>query len=249
MTPQQKRKAPIRNTSAVPRTRKLASTSSAPVTQETEAEVDGTASPRTPRSVPLPLAAETPYGSVENSPVAPVQTPRSVPLPPANKTPYVVSAQVAMSTPKGPVSLHKALLLRSARKAWQSNQAQGVDGAIQSGSVITKRKSLSPSTKSRKSLSAATVVEQPEEEDEEDEGEDEGDDEGEDEEEQEVELQWVYEDGTAAQSFDESDSSIDSLEADQSLDIVCLTRVFLRNMLTFVARPRCHVFRNGSGRG
>jgi hypothetical protein len=241
MTPQQKRKAPIRNTSAVPRTRKLASTSAAPITQEAEAEVDGTASPRTPRSVPLPLSAETPYGSVENSPVATVQTPRSVPLPSTNKTPYVVSAQVAMSTPKGPVSLHKALLLRSARKAWQSNQAQGVDGAIQSGSVTTKRKSLSPSTKSRKSLSAAPVVEEPEEEDEEDEEED-----GE---EQEGELQWVYEDGNAAQSFDESDSSIDSLEADQSLDIVCLMRVFVRDMLTFVARPKCHVFRNGPGRG
>lgn len=34
------------------------------------------------------------------------------------------------------------------------------------------------------------------------------------------ELQWVYEDGSAPASVDESDSSLDSIEADQSLDIV-----------------------------
>lgn len=151
--------------------------------------------------------ADTPYASPENTPAPSAKTPRSVPLPPTDNTPYKVTAQVAMSTPKGPVSLHKALLLRSARKAWQSSQAQGVDGAIVNGDVTTKRKSLSPKAQARKSLTPMPVPEV-EEVSEEEEDEEEG------------ELQWVYEDGRASISIDESDSSIDSLEAEQSLDIV-----------------------------
>jgi hypothetical protein len=206
MTPQQRGKAPIRNTSAVPRTRKLQFKTAAPVTASA---IDGTASPQTPRSVPLPPMTDTPYASAESTPAPVAKTPRSVPLPPADNTPYKVTAQVAMSTPKGPVSLHKALLLRSARKAWQSSQAQNVDGAIVNGDVTTKRKSLSPKAQARKSLTPMPV---PEEEDEVSEEEDDDESEG--------ELQWVYEDGRASISIDESDSSIDSLEAEQSLDIV-----------------------------
>lgn len=209
MTPQQKRKAPMRNTSAVPRTRQL---HTVPVTTQRQEEA-GASSPHTPRSVPLPPTADTPYGSVENSPV-PVKTPRSVPLPPADNTPYQVTAQVAMSTPKGPFSLHKALLLRSARKAWQSSQAQNVEGAIVNGDITTKRKSLSPKAQARRSLSTP-VEEEQEVSDEEEEDEDDDKEEG--------QLQWVYEDGRASVSVDESDESIDSLEADQSLDIVSLT--------------------------
>ena len=211
MTPQQKRKAPLRNTSAVPRTRQLHTT---PVDKRHQ-EVDGTASPHTPRSVPLPPTADTPYGSVESTPS---KTPRSVPLPPADNTPYQVTAQVAMSTPKGPFSLHKALLLRSARKAWQSSQAQNVEGAIVNGDITTKRKSLSPKGQARKSLSSAPVEEESDEEDEDDEDEDV----------EEGQLHWVYEDGRASVSVDESDESIDSLEADQELDIVS-TRLLLQD--------------------
>jgi hypothetical protein len=205
MTPQQKGKAPIRNTSAVPRTRRLQFETAAPVAAKT---IDGTASPQTPRSVPLPPMADTPYTSAENTPAPPAKTPRSVPLPPTDNTPYKVTAQVAMSTPKGPVSLHKALLLRSARKAWQSSQAQNVDGAIVNGDVTTKRKSLSPKAQARKSLTPMPVPEEEEVSEEEEDDESEG------------ELQWVYENGRASISIDESDSSIDSLEAEQSLDIV-----------------------------
>jgi hypothetical protein len=209
MTPQQKRKAPMRNTSAVPRTRQL---QTAPVESRHQEQVNGAASPHTPRSVPLPPTADTPYGSAENSP-APLKTPRSVPLPPTDNTPYQVTAQVAMSTPKGPFSLHKALLLRSARKAWQSSQAQNVEGAIANGDVETKRKSLSPKGQARKSLNMPVEEEVSEEEEEEDEDEDQ----------EEGQLQWVYEDGRASISVDESDESIDSLEADQALDIVSLS--------------------------
>lgn len=223
MTPQQKRKAPIRNTSAVPRTRKLSPPKIAD--KESSQNVDtaqtGIDSPKTPRSVPLPQGGETPYSSQNATPAQTEATPRSVPLPPVSNTPYHVSAQVAMSTPRGPLTLHKALLLRSARKAWQSSQAQGIEGAIQNGSVSVKRKSLSPQTRdSRKSLTPAPVDDEEEEEELQDESES-------DEEEYEDatptrkgELQWVYEDGHAAASVDESDSSIDSLDADQSLDIV-----------------------------
>lgn len=209
MTPQQKRKAPMRNTSAVPRTRVLQNEPAVRVDSRHQEETDGSASPHTPRSVPLPATADTPYGSVENSP-APAKTPRSVPLPPADNTPYQVTAQVAMSTPRGPVSLHKALLLRSARKAWQSSQAQNVEGAIVNGDITTKRKSLSPKAQARKSLNSMPVEEEEESEEEEEEDEDQ----------EEGQLQWVYEDGRASISVDESDSSIDSLEADQSMDIV-----------------------------
>jgi len=52
----------------------------------------------------------------------------------------------------------------------------------------------------------------------EEESEDEEEDEDEDQE--EGQLHWVYEDGRASVSVDESDESIESLEADQSLDIV-----------------------------
>jgi hypothetical protein len=209
MTPQRKGKAPMRPTSAVPSTRQLHTTPA----QNRPQELDGTASPHTPRSVPLPPTADTPYGSVESTPA---KTPRSVPLPPADNTPYQVTAQVAMSTPKGPFSLHKALLLRSARKAWQSSQAQNVEGAIVNGDITTKRKSLSPKGQARKSLTPAPVEEESEEEEEEDEDEDQ----------EEGQLHWVYEDGRASVSVDESDESIDSLEADQSLDIVSSRMLF-----------------------
>jgi hypothetical protein len=75
----------------------------------------------------------------------------------APSTPLRVSAQVALSTPRGPVTLHKALLLRSARKAWEATRTGGVDDAIEDGAVEIKRKSLSPKRKSispkRKSMS------------------------------------------------------------------------------------------------
>lgn len=224
MTPQQKRKAPLRNTSAVPRIRKeLAvdtrndSPSHADPTQADEE------SPKTPRSVPLPSGGETPYSSQTTTPAQKQSTPRSVPLPPVSNTPYNVPAQVAMSTPRGPLSLHKALLLRSARKAWQSSQAQGIEGAIQNGDVSTRRKSLSPKTRdSRKSLTPMPETAPAAEED--DEEVDESDEEVYEDASpsREGEFQWVYEDGNASASVDESDSSIDSLEADQTLDIVSL---------------------------
>lgn len=216
MTPQQKRKAPLRNTSAVPRTRKLVSIEHSDTTPQVDVASEAEP-PRTPTSVPLPEGGETPYTSRQSTPAAPQVSPRSVPLPPVSNTPYHVPAQVALSTPRGPVSLHKALLLRSARKAWQSSQAQGIDGAIQSGDVSVRRKSLSPvSRDSRKSLTP--MPEAPVIDDEVDEQSDEEDDQGA--QPGDGELQWVYEDGSASVSIDESDSSVDSLEADQSLDIV-----------------------------
>lgn len=226
MTPQQKRKAPMRNTSAVPRTRVMQNDSASRGEIHRQEEANGSASPHTPRSVPLPPTADTPYGSVESTPVPDVKTPRSVPLPPADTTPYQVTAQVAMSTPRGPVSLHKALLLRSARKAWQSSQAQNVEGAIVNGDITIKRKSLSPKAQARRSLSHAPLEEDEESEEEEDEDEDH----------EEGQLQWVYEDGRTAVPMDESDSSIDSLEADQSVDIVSLAHSYLGS-----ADPRSRV--------
>ncbi|WVQ94019.1 hypothetical protein IAU59_001097 [Kwoniella sp. CBS 9459] len=218
MTPQQTRKAPLRNTSAVPRTRKVANPNSTSASEEVApehqveraSEVDTTPAtpPKSPRSVPLPAAMDTPY----NPPATPASQKMSA-------TP--VPARVALSTPKGPATLRKALLLRSARKVWQESNEAGVEGAIQKGNVETRRKSLSPITRSgRKSVTP--VPESPMVQL------------GHDEEIQEDvpesaeaeaptpstgELRWVHEDGTAEASFESDSSGGDSLEADMSLDI------------------------------
>ena len=55
-----------------------------------------------------------------------------------------VTAQVALTTPRGSGSLRKSLLLKSARKAWKVTQSPGVEGAIENGNVQIRRKSLSP---------------------------------------------------------------------------------------------------------
>jgi hypothetical protein len=107
-----------------------------------------------------------------------------------------ITAQVALATPRGPVSMHKALLLRSARKVWETTRSEGLEGVIESGNVEVKRKSLSPRRKSKTpQKDIDQVVEQLEQEEAMDgiDGEEQG---------------------------DESDSHDDSLEADVSLDIV-----------------------------
>lgn len=162
--------------------------------------------PKTPRSVPLPLSAETPYES---------PGPRATP-------------QIVRSTPRGPVSLHKALLVRSARKAWEVNRSPGVEGAIEAGDVEVRRKSLSPKNRTpKKSLTPtceAPTVETEHQEDEE--------------EAFNTELQWIHEDGRAEISMDDSDSDVDSFEADLSLDIVSeILRKQATHLLSVLARP------------
>ncbi|WVF66404.1 hypothetical protein IAT40_001144 [Kwoniella sp. CBS 6097] len=218
MTPQQTRKAPLRNTSAVPRTCKVAiANKAAPMergSSEGQAEkavkVDITPAtpPKSPRSVPLPAAMDTPY----NPPATPASQKMSA-------TP--VPARVALSTPKGPATLRKALLLRSARKVWQESRDAGVDGAIQNGSVETRRKSLSPITRAgRKSTTPMPEVPAEPNNDDEDEHEKIAEsNSAEDPTGPSGQLQWVYEDGTAEASFESDSSGGDSLEADTSLDI------------------------------
>ncbi|WWD06077.1 hypothetical protein V865_004162 [Kwoniella europaea PYCC6329] len=211
MTPQQTRKAPLRNTSAVPRTRKMAATENIEAKQiddksTSQVSKDSPAPatpPKTPRSVPLPTAGDTPY----NPPATPSsQKVSSTPVP----------ARVALSTPKGPATLRKALLLRSARKVWQESRASGVEGAIEAGNIETRRKSTSPKTRAgRKSTTPIPEIPAPQSEDQ-DMSDEEENEAGEA---QNGELKWVYEDGTAEVSFESDSSGQDSLEADQSLDI------------------------------
>lgn len=145
------------------------------------------------------------------------RTPRSIPLPPSSETPYQaaptpepkITARVALATPKGSSSLRKSLLLHSARKVWETSRSTGVEGAIESGEVEVRRKSLSPKVGTPKRV--PMPVDEEEEEVEED---------GEAEEEREEELKWVYEDGKANTFLGDSDESMDSFEADMSLDIV-----------------------------
>ncbi|WVQ91375.1 hypothetical protein IAS59_005173 [Cryptococcus gattii] len=191
LTPQQKAKAPLRNTSAVPRTRKL----SAP--EATEDTANGSA-----------LDKSTP------PPPSPQKNPQSLPI-----TPVPIPAHVALSTPKGPATLRKALLLRSARKVWHETHATGVDGAIQDGFVeTTRRKSTSPRG-GRKSSSPQeinpqeAVVDNNVEMDVDTELEPSINETGEN------QLEWVYEDGQAEVSFDSESSYMDSFDADVSLDI------------------------------
>lgn len=126
------------------------------------------------------------------------------------------------------MTLHKALLLRSARKAWVESRPNDVDDAVADGKIeVGRRKSKSPSKEEgaeskRKSLTPRKSVPAPEPD---------SDISDEDEqEEQEIaegraELQWVQEDPGVDGSFAESDSADDSLEADMSLDIVSLAGV------------------------
>ncbi|WRT63602.1 uncharacterized protein IL334_000525 [Kwoniella shivajii] len=215
MTPQPARKAALRNTSAVARTRKQTgnqtiqpadpeTTSTSPVSKDTPTPATP---PKTPRSVPLPMPADTPY----NPPSTPsAEKASSTPIP----------ARVAMSTPKGPATLRKALLLRSARKVWQESRASGVEGAIESGDVEIRRKSISPKNKAgRRSINP--ISESPIIRHDPENGEDTSEDPEAAQQEQlanDGEPKWIQEDGTAEVSF-ESNSSGDSLEADISLDI------------------------------
>lgn len=188
MTPQQTGKAPLRNTSPVPRTRKTVVSTAIEIEEEHQPISVAAKASETPHSIPLPPSVETPY----EAPVA------------------RVSPQIALTTPRGPVSLHKALLLRSARKAWENNRSPGLEGAIEAGDVEVRRKSLSPKRKSpKKSLTPMPLANDAEDEEHE-----------EVEEAEDGELQWIHEDGQAKISADDSDSDMDSFEADLSLDIV-----------------------------
>lgn len=229
MTPQQVRKAAPRNTSAVPRTRKL---------PPPERELQPAAAPESQlESSDVVAPSSEDHEEAETNPADAPSTPRSVPLPPAGDTPYAstpqqrvsVPANVALSTPRGPVTLHKALLLRSARKAWEETRSPGIDGAVESGSVVTKRKSLSPKTKTpRKSLTPrpSMAIQDPESPVAEQEGDEAAYDEDEqvdDVEEEQGGIRWVHEDGTAEVSFEDSESDHDSLDADMSLDVVSVS--------------------------
>lgn len=223
MTPQQTRKTLPRNTSAVPRTRKTAPTQSShakdPSPEEDRAEPrTPPAVPKSPRSVPLPPTSDTPYG------------PQSTPV-------IRVPAQVAMSTPRGPVNLHKALLIHSARKVWQETRPTGVEGAIETGDITIGRKSLSPKSRTpTKSLTPMPLPQSPpnsiEAEITERSRTETGDLPP------SKELEWVYEDGRGGVESDESDSDMDSLEADVSLDIVSDSDLFLTAVLTLPSRAR-----------
>ena len=177
MTPQQTSKVPLRNTSAVPRTRKTSPPATKIVTTET--------SPTTNPAQKL-------------------------------QTPVKVSAKVALSTSRTNGSLRKALLVRSARKAWIDTRSPGVDGAIEAGEVEINRKSASPRS-AEKRVTPMPTTQSDDEEDEE-----QGQSEEEDAEQQNTvkELQWVQEDGQEDVSLEESDSDRDSFDADMSLDIV-----------------------------
>ncbi|KAK8845388.1 hypothetical protein IAR55_006101 [Kwoniella newhampshirensis] len=222
MTPQQTRKAPLRNTSAVPRTRKINGPTNGELVEKMREEsrqpagaiVTMPETPRTPRSVPLPATSDTPY----NPPTTPL--PQRLPTTP-------VPAHVAMATPKGPATLRKALLLRSARRVWQETRATGVEGAIQSGEIVVRRKSLSPKTKASNKTVASVQDPRSESSSDEEEAEPEIEEhnhaieELQTSEEVQVDgqLQWIHEDGTAEVSFDSDSSGVDSQDADMSLDI------------------------------
>ncbi|ODN75915.1 hypothetical protein L202_05900 [Cryptococcus amylolentus CBS 6039] len=186
MTPQPKGKAPMRKTSAVPRTRTL---------------TDQAAGNK-------PLDISTP------PPSSPHRSPRKLPV-----TPVPVPAHVALSTPKGPATLRKALLLRSARKVWHETHATGIDGAMQDGHIEIRRKSTSPRDGSRrKSSSPKDAPPPPDSSSDEDvdmvESEEAA---GDPEPEGDGQLRIVFEDGQADISFDSDSSGLES--ADISLDI------------------------------
>ncbi|KAL7418951.1 hypothetical protein Q5752_006635 [Cryptotrichosporon argae] len=221
MTPQPARTAPeARNTDAAPRIRRLDFSAVAPPAKPVLAPAASPARVE-PESLYPSLAAlpslsapSTPAQATgSGTPSAATPTPAS-PTPAARPTPRV-TAQVAYSTPKGPASLRKALLLRSARKVWHDSAA-GVDGAIDVGLVEVRRKSMSPRSGRKSGSLPSPEADDANEEDNEEAGDD-------DEEQREPnEYQWVYEDGTPADgddSFGSSDSDRDSVDADILSDV------------------------------
>jgi len=125
-----------------------------------------------------------------------------------------VPVTVALSTPRGPGSLRKSLLLKSARQIWKETQSPGLEGAIENGSVQTRRKSLSPrvGTPSKAAPPPESASESEEEE--------------------EVQHENVlagvdHADGSRDVSMEDSEDA-ESLAADVSLDLVsCFVRVQL----------------------
>ena len=118
-----------------------------------------------------------------------------------------VSHTVALSTPRGPGSLRKSLLLKSARQTWKETQSPGLEGAIENGSVQTRRKSLSP-----KVGTPSKAAPPP----------DSSDSEEEEEEEQAPTAGEMSDEEKLAEAAEEMslDEDAESLAADVSLDIV-----------------------------
>jgi len=138
-----------------------------------------------------------------------------------------VPGTVALSTPRGPGSLRKSLLLKSARQIWKETQSPGLEGAIENGSVQTRRKSLSPrvGTPSKTAAAADSSSESSEEEFDEEFDQKMGQimaDESDREAKREMEEEELAE-GVEDMSVDESDDA-ESLAADVSLDIVRAAR-------------------------
>lgn len=126
-----------------------------------------------------------------------------------------VPVTVALSTPRGPGSLRKSLLLKSARQIWKETQSPGLEGAIENGSVQTRRKSLSPRV-GTPSKAAPPPESSSESEEEEEEVQDE-----------DVLAGVDHADGSRDVSMEDSEDA-ESLAADVSLDLVsCSVRVQL----------------------
>lgn len=127
----------------------------------------------------------------------------------APETPSKVPSKVAMASPRGAYSMHKALLVRSARKAWQETRSPSIEDAIEDGMVQTRRKSSSPRASPRgRSTEANELLMDGQE------GADEA---------YAVDAQEQTEqqnDFEAADAHREGDSDGDSFEADLSLDFV-----------------------------
>lgn len=206
MTPQLKSKVQIRNTSAVPRTRKLQF--SLPGEGENEDRAaqfdDATEDPRptaTSSPAPLPLASDT-------SSLLPM-TPVRLPVP-------AISAQLAYSIPRGPVSLRKSVVIRNGWRAeLDSKPKQDIDTEIAKGHIETRRRRSSSGLSSgRKSLSPKMPVATAESSSE----SSESDDDKENTPTSQASLRWVYENGMEDVSqLDDSDSDGGSFEFDSTL--------------------------------
>lgn len=142
---------------------------------------------------------------------APSPTPARAP-----ETPSKVPSKVAMASPPGAYSMHKALLVRSARKAWQETRSPSIEDAIEDGMVQTRRKSSSPRASPRAKSVEANDLQMNHQE---------GPSEAEErEEDAAMGAQEQNEDAMeGAYTHQANDSDGDSFEADMSLDLVSST--------------------------
>ncbi|BEJ14593.1 hypothetical protein CspHIS471_0403600 [Cutaneotrichosporon sp. HIS471] len=210
MTPQPKGRAPLRNTSAVPRTRTITFVlpdksqleRHTPTEEDSVSDENEISEEEDMEALEEGVYEDGDEGIDDDVPAPATPTPSSIPLP--DVTPMggprrqLASPRAAYSTPRGAGSdaLRRALLIRSARKRIEA-ETETVEPEVE---VVPNH------FEGRRRRSSGRTLSPPQPDSESSE---------EDEDKENTPLQWVYEDGQGG--LDDSDSDRDSLDTEYSI--------------------------------